>query len=196
MVSVDSKAWNSEHENILKEWKARSFVSMWLQLKSGYFYMRLNDFVTYPVIIFSSISSAALFASNNDSARFAIAIISIINVIITGLMIEFSPGEKIELHMACMKKYSSLIRNIDYCLSIPPALRADPITFIDRVNTQMDYIADSEIITPRYVVRRFEKNFGTIESILYGEEIAALIADDIKHLRIATNLNIKSKKAQ
>ena len=181
---MPTQSWSTEHEKILKTYRARSFVNMWMQLRSGYYFIRLNDFLTYPIIFISSVSSAALFISNNNVIRLIIAILSTINVIITGLLIESSPGQKKEQHMACMKQYLSLIRTIDFCLNIPRNMRAPPITFLDRVNSQMDSIEYSEYVIPKHVVRNFEKKFGSLDKMFYGEEIANLIVEDIKHYNV------------
>ena len=58
--------WTTEYEVILKDWKAKLFVNMWLNLKTGYYYKRINDCLTYPVIAISSFCSATIFASNFD----------------------------------------------------------------------------------------------------------------------------------
>lgn len=176
--------WSKEHEKILKTYRARSFVNMWMQLRSGYYFIRLNDYLTYPIIFISSVSSAALFISDNNVIRLIIAILSTINVIMTGLLIECSPGQKKEQHMACMKQYLSLIRTIDFCLNIPRNMRSPPITFLDRVNSQMETIECGEYVVPRHIVRNFEKRFGSIDKLFYGEEIANLIVEDIKHFNI------------
>jgi hypothetical protein len=140
------------------------------------------------VIVLSSVSSATLFASDSNTARFIIAVFSIINVIITGLLLELCPGQKSEHHLSAMKRHTTLIRNIDYCLSLPQHMRPDPIIFIDKINTEMDNISEYESIIPKYIIAKFERRFGNLDKILYGDEIVDLIAEDIKQTRIATKL--------
>ena len=180
--------WTEEYENILKDWKAKSFVYMWLQLKSGYHFIFLNNILTYPVIILSSVTSAALFTSDNELLRTILAIFSVITVVLTGIALEISPGEKLEKHMSSMKRHATLIRNIDYCLSLPKHIRADPTIFIEKVSIEMDFIAENENVVPRYVIRRFEKKFGKIDKLLYGEEIIDLLAEDIKTVKTVLKL--------
>lgn len=180
--------WNTDYEKILKEWKAKSFVNMWLNMKSSYYYNSLNDWLTYPVIILSSISATILFSTDISIARLIIAIFYICTVIIAGLLIELSPGQKSEQYMVSARRYTILIRNIDYCLSIPPYMRTDPIKFIEKVNIELDNIADVENIIPKYIIKNFEKQYGSIEKLLYGEEIIDLITEDIKTMKIASKL--------
>lgn len=180
--------WTEEYENILKDWKAKSFVYMWLQLKSGYHFIFLNNILTYPVIILSSVTSAALFTSDNELLRTILAIFSVITVVLTGIALEISPGEKLEKHMSSMKRHATLIRNIDYCLSLPKHMRADPTIFIEKVSIEMDFIAENENVVPRYVIRRFEKKFGKMDKLLYGEEIIDLLTEDIKTVKTVLKL--------
>jgi hypothetical protein len=187
-VKNDVSEWNENHEKILKEWKARLFVNMWLQMKTGYFYSSMNDVLTFPVIMFSSVSSATLFATNNNTARLIIAVLSIFTVILTGLMLEMSPGQRTEQHMSSTNRYAMLIRNIDFCLSIPRVMRAPPMFLIDKVSIEMDYIADNENVIPKRVICDFERKFGSLDKLLYGDEIMDLLEEDIKTTRIATRL--------
>lgn len=194
-VRDDIKEWSDDHEKILKEWKARSFVNMWLQMKTGYFYSTVNDLLTYPIIVISSISSAALFAiHSNNTYRLVIAMMSMIVVILTGIMLEMSPGQRIEQHMSCTKRYAMLIRNIDFCLSIPRQMRAPPMSLIDKVSSEMDFIADNEDVIPKVIIWRFEKKFGSLDKLLYGDEIMDLLAEDIKTTRMATKLMRNTSK--
>lgn len=185
---MERNIWNIDYEKILKEWKARSFVNMWLQMKSSYYYNGMNDCLTYPVIILSSISGATLFASNLNIARLITAVFSLATVILAGLLIEISPGQKAEQHMVSARRYTTLIRNIDYCLSIPSYMRIDPIKYIERVNNELDNISDIENIIPRYIIRNFEIHYGSLEKLLYGDEIMDLIVEDIKKMKIASKL--------
>lgn len=172
--------WNSGYENILKNWKVQAFINMWLHSKSSYYYVKINDLLTYPVIIVSAISSAILFATDHNLSRFIIAILSSIIVIVTGLLIELCPGQKAEQYMDIAKRYTTLIRNIDYCLSIPSHMREHPIKFIEIINIELDNISDIENIIPRFIIHKFEKKYGNLDKILFGDEIIDLLYEDIK----------------
>jgi len=180
--------WSEEHENILKEWKAKAFVSMWLNTHSSYYYLRINDFFTYSMIITSSISSTLLFISDNNILRLIIAIFSTLLVIITGLLIELCPGQKSEQYISVAKRYTSLIRNIDYCLSVPSYMRENPLVIIERTNEELDNIAESENIIPKRILNIFEKKFGNIDKLLFGDEIIDLIKAEFKQFKNATKL--------
>ena len=175
--------WTNAYEKIVVEWRAKSFVNMWLQLKSGYYYERINDVLTYPMIILSSVSGATIFVSDNEYLRLVTACLSLITIIITGMLVEVRPGQKAESHYACMRAYTSLIRNMDYCISLPIELRPEPISYIDKVNNEMTHIADQDVIIPRNILTHFNKKFGDIDRIMYGSEIVDLLAEDLKHTK-------------
>jgi hypothetical protein len=168
--------WNPDYEKILKDWKAQAFINMWLHSNSSYYYVKINDRLTYPVIIFSAVSGATLFATDNNISRLIIAILSLITVIISGLLIEVSPGQKSEQYMDIARRYTTLIRNIDYYLAIPIHMRENPIKFIKNINMEFDNIADIENIIPKNIINKFEKKYGN----LYGDEIIELLYEDIK----------------
>lgn len=66
--------WKEQHENILKEWKMKCFVNMWLQDASAYYYLNIHNWLTYPVIIITSLSSAALFATDNEVMKYIVGV--------------------------------------------------------------------------------------------------------------------------
>jgi hypothetical protein len=180
--------WKKEYEKILKEWKARAFINMWLQLNSSYYYNFLNNALTFPVIILSSVSSATIFAVDNQIARYVIATFSIMSVIMTSLMMEFSPDQKKEEHLSTTRQYSKMIKDIDYCLSLPLEMRPEPIQYIDKINNEFDNINENEAIVPKSIIRKFESKFGNLDKILYGEAIVNILLEDINTTRIATRL--------
>ena len=176
--------WKVDYEKILKEWKARAFINMWLQLHSSYYYKFINNVLTFPVIILSSISSATIFAIDNQIARYVIATFSIMSVIMTSLMMEFSPDQKQEEHLSTTRQYTKMIKNIDYCLSLPVDMRPEPIQYIEKINNEFDNVNETEAIVPKYVIKKFEIRFGNLDKILYGEAIVDILIEDMNTTRL------------
>ena len=180
-------SWTIAHENILKEWKAKAFAYLWLQLNSCYFYIRIYNWLAYSVIVLSSFASATMFSLNSQEdchtpffginiviIQYVIGSISLLSAILTGLIRQLKPGEMYQQHASTAKKYHSLIRSIDACLSLTSNLRPDPVTFIEKAGIELDNLANNQIEPPLTVIRRFEKEYGTLEKILYGEDIVEL----------------------
>ena len=192
MAVIMSSVWTSDYEKIVVEWRAKSFVNMWLQLKSAYYYETINDILTYPMIVFSSVSGATIFATDTLYTRLIIAILSLITVVITGILIEVRPGQKAEAHFACMRCYTALIRNMDYCTSLPFNLRPEPIHYIDKVNNEIIRMSDQDILIPKFIITKFEKKFGNLDRILYNNEIVDLLEEDIKQKYNLKSMLIKT----
>lgn len=175
--------WIQEHETILIEWKAKGFAYLWLQSHSCYFYVRMYNWLAYTVIILSSISSATMFSitsSNDDcvphfsAVQYTIGSLSLIAAILTGVIRHLKPGEMYQQHATIARRYHTLIRSIDTCLSLTSELRPDPSIFIEKIGTELDNLANTQSDPPLYVIKRFEKAFGPLERILYGEDIVEL----------------------
>lgn len=174
--------WKVDYEKILKEWKARAFINMWLQLHSSYYYKFINNALTFPVIILSSISSATVFAIEDQTARYVIATFSIMSVIMTSLMMEFSADQKQEEHLSTTRQYTKMIKDIDYCLSLPVEMRPEPVQYIEKINNEFDNI--KEAIVPKNVIKKFETKFGNLDKILYGEAIVDILMEDMNTNRL------------
>jgi len=203
MESIKKNEWNPIHENILKEWKAKSFAYLWLQNNSCYYYITIYNWLAYIVIIFSSFSAATMFALTNSSSNdlcketsFGISIIyvqyiigslTLLSAILTSLIRQIKPGEMYQIHSSTTKKYNSLIRSIDKCLSLISDLRPEPNSFIDKTGNELENLAENQIEPPLFIIKKFEKIFGPIDRILYGEDMV-----EIWKLQYRTN-KIKNK---
>jgi hypothetical protein len=167
--------WTKEHEDILRQWKARCFVSLWLQLASGYYYNKLYNWLSYPVIIMSSLSSAALFSSDDSIMKFLLGIITMSCGILTSVTRQLKPGELYQDHASISKRYLNLIRNIDMCLSTTLEMRPDPQVFLEKIGQEIDTLETTQLDPPLLIVRRFEKKYGPIHRVLYGDDIVELM---------------------
>lgn len=184
--------WTKEHENILKDWKAKAFAYLWLQTHSCYFYIKIYNWLAYIVIILSSFASATMFSLTDSSqnsdctcnytsfgvpiifVQYIIGSLSLLSAILTSVIRQLRPGEMYQQHASTAKRYHNLIRSIDACLSLTPVLRPDPSHFIDKAGIELENLADNQIEPPYRVIKKFEKIFGTLDKILYGEDIIEL----------------------
>lgn len=176
--------WNIKHVEILKEWKAKAFVHLWLQDRSCYYYTWIQNSLSYPVIIFSTIASATLFASNNAIAQYIIGTLTMLSSILTSLLRQVRPGELQQQHADVMRKYHFLITTIDACLSLTPNMRPSPEIFIEKIGFEIDNLITTQIDPPLYVIYQFEKVFGDLDSLLYGEDIMELVKMEVTNNRM------------
>lgn len=178
--------WKDKHVQILKEWKAKCFVHLWLHDKSCYYYLCLNNYLSYPVIIISSIASATLLSSNNDITRYIVGTLSLVSSILTSLLKQIRPGELHHEHAILTRKYHNLIRSIDACLSLTEAMRPAPDVFIEKIGLDIDALVSTQTEAPTSVLKKFERIYGPIDTMLYGEDIVELIITEIGNDKMFT----------
>lgn len=184
-IGVDvMQKWSEKHEEILKEWKAKCFVNFWLQDASAYYFAKMYNWLSYPVIIISSVSSAALFATDNHVTKTVLGVFALVSGIITAVARQMKPGETHQQHALMTRRYHNLIRNIDTCLSLTQQLRPHPTIFIERIGVEIDNLMDSQLDPPYGIIRRFESEYGPIDRMLYGEDIVELMKMEIQTSRM------------
>lgn len=184
--------WHHNHEQILREWKAKCFVNMWLNTASSYYYAKVHDILTYPVIIFSSITSATLFTgTHTDFVKYLVSALTLLTGILTVVMRQMRPGELYQEYSNIAKRYRALIRLIDTCLELPVELRILPDNFIEKVNSEMNVLNSSQLLPPLYVIRVFEKKFGSIDEKMFGEDIIELIQNELETRKMVRKLKSK-----
>ena len=149
--------------------------------------------LTYPVIIFSSMSSAALFTgTQNDIVKYIIALISIITGIMTVITRQMRPGELYQEYSNTARRYRALIRSIDTCLDLPMELRLPPDQIIEKIKMEMNALSTSQMFPPLPVMRMFEKKFGSIEQKMFGDDIVELLQHDIQTRKMVNKLRRRS----
>jgi hypothetical protein len=186
--------WTKEHEHILKEWKAKAFAYLWLQTQSCYFYITLYNWLAYIVIILSSFAAATMFALTDTSQnnidcncnytsfgvpviiiQYIIGSLSLLSAILTSIIRQLRPGEMYQQHATTAKRYHNLIRSLDACLSLTSILRPEPTHFIEKAGIELENLADNQIEAPIIIIKKFERIYGPLDKILYGEDIIELL---------------------
>ena len=153
--------WQESHEEILREWKAKCFINLWLHT--------------------ASMSSAALFTGTNSTIiKYMVSAITILSGILTVITRQMRPGELYQEYSATAKRYKALIRAIDTCLDLPMELRLPPDTFIEKIKNEINTLSTTQQFPPLVVMNSFEAKFGSIEQKMFGEDIVELIQHDIK----------------
>lgn len=169
-----------EHEELLNKWKYKLFVQLWLQENSMHFYAQLNNWITYPIIVISSISSATLFSTNSVPIKYTVACMSLVTGILTAISRQMRPAELYQQHASATLRYMSLLRMIDTYLSLPQNLREEhPTVFMKRIETDIATLMETQINAPPIIKQKFEKKFGSIDRLVYGEEIMALLKQSL-----------------
>jgi hypothetical protein len=185
---IDNTLWTLKHEDIMRQWKAKCFVNLWLQDRSAIFYSKIYNWLSFPIMLISSASSAALFASHNLALRKTVGVLTLVAGVLTALTRQFQPGELHQQHATITRRYHNLIRHIDTCLSITPSMRPGPELFLERIGIEIDNLAEAQLDPPMSIVWSFEKKFGPVDRLLYGEDILVLMKMKLETNRIFKNM--------
>lgn len=177
--------WLPQHDSILKSWKAKCFVYMWLQNYSGYYYNFLNNLLCYPVIILSSCTSATIFSvqlTEQAFIKYILGIASLISALFMAIIRQMKPDELNNIFSSTTKKYQIIIRKIDIVLDLSTDMRREnPEVFIEKLSNEIDNIMQLQLIPPSFVISKFERRFGNLHEILYGQDIIELLKRDMQH---------------
>lgn len=188
VIPLSVAAWEATHESILKEWKAKCFVQMWLQIKSGYFYSKLHDILSYPIIILSSVCGATLFTTSIPAVKYLMGAFSITSGVLTAITRQVRPGELYQQYSQTAKRYQMLIRRIQTCLELPPEMRPPVEVFIDKIGTEIDALSATQLYPPSIILRMFERTYGYLDQLLFGEDIIELLSKDLKNRRLVKKI--------
>lgn len=188
----DYMVWERNHENILRDWKVKCFIQAWMQTASGYYFKHIYDLLSFPVVILSSVSGATLFITQNTTAKYVVGSISLLSGVMTAVLRQMRPDELFQQHIQTSKRYQTLIRRIDVCLSLPKGMRQDAYIFIDRVGNEIETLSKVQLYAPRYIIKKFEAKFGQLDQILYGEDIIELLKKDLYNQRQVKKIYLQS----
>lgn len=187
---VTTHKWLPQHEEILKTWKSKCFVNMWLQNKSCYYYALLHNVLSYPIIILSACSSAALFSIDQckeESAyiKYFMAVLSLVSGLLIAIIRQLKPDELSLCFSTTMKKYQLIIRKIDTILDLSPKMRIEsPEIVIERLCVEIEAISQNQLYPPSLVIQQFQRKFGNVHEILYGQDIIELLRKDLENRRV------------
>jgi hypothetical protein len=181
---MPSLEWSESHEEILRKWKSQCFVDLWLQSEAAYFYSRVYNLLSYPVIVLTTFSSAALFGGSSTTGtsevlQQIIGALTLISALLTTVTRQMKPAELSQQFSISAKRYLVLLRSLDTMLSQDRSLRPDPIAYVDKIRTEMDTLLGTQVEPPKYVKKRFERKFGSLDALLYGEDIVHMIENEM-----------------
>ncbi len=170
--------WISTHVDLLATWKGQAFVHLWTQAATMYVYRRVYTFLSFPILIISSVTGTIVY-SNVPSIKYIISALSVLTAILTSLQRQVRPSERAQEHLAIVQKYSVLIRNINMTLNLPEDQRPDPATFIHQIKLELDALANSQPDPLEVVIHWFNRRFHvSFEKALYGDSLREIIRRD------------------
>ena len=157
--------WNGQIERILSEEGERALCYSWLHTHSQKRYTILNNYITIPTIILSTIAGTASIGSQslfNDPAASSIGIgvlsltVSVLNTIAS----HFGWAALKESHRMTSSAYSKIHRFILIELSLPRKERMEAQDMLKVVRDQLDRLHENSPQVPDNIIQKFKKQFG------------------------------------
>lgn len=163
----NSLSWNKPQELLLDSWAENAASYKWMHIKSARYYNFLNDLISIPIIILSSLSAmGAVFVvtnsegevkSTNTIIECIFAAANIIVATLSSVQKYKRFGETSERHRISAVEYSKFYREIKLELVIDPSDRMYAIEYSKNMKTAYDKLLSSSPDIPEHVSKDLEK---------------------------------------
>jgi len=157
--------WNGQIERILSEEGERALCYSWLHTHSQKRYTTMNNYITIPTIVLSTIAGTASIGSQSlfsDPAASSIGIgaLSLTVSVLNTLASHFGWAARKEAHRMTSSSYSKIHRFIMIELSLPRTERMEAQDMLKVVRDQLDRLHENSPQIPDQIIRKFKKQFG------------------------------------
>jgi len=181
------------HDVIMRRWKLQAFLQMHLHHDSHYFYRNVYNILSVPLIVLTTASSITIFSSSHTFIRYVVASMTICATILAGLVWQFQPAEKSQQHAMLAQRYRILLHSLESVMKTPPCMRQDVNSFMKSTQEEMDVLIVSQVDPPSLILTRHRKIFGSMNAILYGDDVVAALMNNIKTSNMVSMINERSK---
>jgi hypothetical protein len=167
-------------DKVLSKWKSQVFVHMRLQSLAHYHHTRTYNWLSYLTILFSGVTTASVIGSDSLGARYSSAILSMLIIVLTSLIRHIRPSECAQKHAESAQRFETLLQSMHSFKSLPSNLRAEDADFIEQMKSTLDELITSQLDVPSHVITAYEKKFGPIDGILYGDDVICVVANNLR----------------
>lgn len=157
--------WTKDHEKILVDWADKAMCYRWLHAKSNHKLSKINTYFTIPVIIMSTITGTANFASERVPEQYrgmysmVIGGVNILAGIITTIQQFLKISETNEAHRVSSISWDKFYRKIRVELSKPPLERQNVYDFLKSCTEEFDRLMETSPVIQKPVIELFNKTF-------------------------------------
>lgn len=159
--------WVMEQENLLKDWAEKARYYAWMHNESAKMFSVLNNRLSIPLIVISTLSGSANFTMvNNDGSSLynrwfpiAMGTMGLITALLSASIKVLRTAELSSEHHTFFKTYNALSRNIALELSLPPSQRRAPQDSCNLYRYDFDRLLSDAPILPDSIVSEFNKKF-------------------------------------
>lgn len=172
--------WTDELEELLKTIAEKANGFSWLHGQSEIKFSKLNNWISIPVIILSTIAGSASVGVNNfqDTALASVLIgcVSIGTGILSTIGSYFAYSRRAESHRITSISYKKLHRFISIELALPRNQRMPPKVFLKTTRETIDRLIDIQPPISEDIIEKF------IQKFIKGSEHKSAIPDDANGL--------------
>lgn len=167
-VPIHKQEWCDEHEDLLKEWAEKGRYYSWMHNKTSVDYGRLNNLLTLPMILISTISGSANFSMMGQENTtfllstllpFVIGTMGLTSAILSSLTKFLKTAELAEKHTMFYRQFNILVRSICLELSLPRIQRKKPFDILNVNRHELDRLVNEAPCIPEHIVAEFNKRF-------------------------------------
>lgn len=164
----NSMSWNKSQELLLDSWAENAAMYKWMHIKASRYYNFLNDLITIPIIVLSSLSAmGAVYVITNSEGESVHHTNTIIEYVFAGANLVVATlssvqkykkfGEISERHRTSAVEYSKFYREIKLELVIDPSDRKHAIDYSKNIKTAYDKLLSGSPEIPENISRTLDK---------------------------------------
>lgn len=167
-MNNSSEQWVNEHEDILKEWTEKARFNAWMHNKTSAHYAYMNNKLTFPLIICSTLTASANFTLVGNSDKtflyttiipLTIGVMSITSAVLSSLIKFLKTGELSEKHQEMFRKYNNFVRNVSLELSLPRTQRKIPYEICNMYRSDFERLNNDSPGIPESIIKLFNQKF-------------------------------------
>jgi hypothetical protein len=186
-----NNGWTQSLEILVAEWADKANCYRWMHDKSAGKYHTSNLWLTFPVILLSTITGTASFGINGllpDNGAYAkyagaaIGVVSLMTALIQTISNTLRYAQQSEAHRVAGIAWGKFQRFISIELSLHPDERMDAINFLKMARIELDRLIEQSPTIPDSTIREFEVEFRKKTEIKRPE-----IAGGVEHTRVFTD---------
>jgi hypothetical protein len=164
----NSMSWNKPQELLLDAWAENAASYKWMHIKAARYYNFLNDLITIPIIVLSSLSAmGAVFVISNHEGETTDQVNNIIEYIFAGANLIVATlssiqkykrfGENSDRHRTAAVEYSKFYREIKLELVLDPKARNFATDYSKNIKMAYDKLLSNSPEIPQHISKGFEK---------------------------------------
>jgi hypothetical protein len=158
--------WTREEEELLKDWALIANSFRWLHERASIKFKKLNNIISLPVIIISTLTGTANFglstlvpSVDQTWAQIAIGGANILCGVLTTVQTYFKYAENTEAHQNAAKNWSRFHRVISIELALEPNKRKIPNKFLKFCIEEYNNLREHSPIIPKDIADQFKTIF-------------------------------------